>query len=197
MKSKRIPQMSTLESNQAKGLNHRALASDSATKIQSELEIQDISNGVAKCCAEDNGVALRLRDEFSKEIIVSVIKECRAMISENSMTSENWKAIKEFLSDDLWQFSRLKEELVLAERKCNLVQQKANDISNSGGEDDFKTRLMACAMLLAETQMRRDHFEERISMIIDEFVTRILSEYQDSAARTGIELRLRAVFGGL
>lgn len=197
MKSKRIPQLSALESNQAKSLNPRAITSDTVTKIQSEAGIQDISDGVAKCFAEDDGVVLRLRDEFSEEVIVSVIKECRAMVSENSMTSENWKAIGRYLSENLWEFSRLKEDLVLAERKCGMVQQKANEISNSGEGVELKSRLMACAMLLAETEMRRDHLNERVSMIVDEFVTNILSGFRDSVARTGLELRLRAVFGSL
>ncbi len=129
------------------------------------------------------------------EKIETVVNECRALISEKAMTSENWTAIGEFLSQELDEFSQTKEELVLAERKCGMIQQKANEISQSGDADELKSRLMACAMLLAETEMRRDHLNERVSMIIEEFVTRILASFSGSESYTGLELRLRAVFG--
>jgi hypothetical protein len=200
MKSTRIPQSPSLEANKPSPMNLRGLSSDPVTKIEGGIKVEDISKIVSDSCAEDDGVALRLKDEFSEGLIASVIQECRLMISENAMTSDHWSAIGEFLSEELWEFSRLKEDLVMAERKCGIVQQKANEISQagqSGGGDELKNRLMACAMLLAETEMRRDNLSERISMIVDEFVTQILSDLRGSAEHTGLELRLRAVFGGL
>ncbi len=200
MKSTRIPKSSLSEVAQPANPLSRGFSPIQETKIDGKVRVEDISRKVSEVCADDDGVALRLKDEFSEELIASVVKECREMVSENSMTSENWTAIRGFLSDELWEFSRLKEELVQAERKCGMVQQKASEISEfgkSGNGDEMKNRLMACAMLLAETEMRRDNLSERISMIIDQFTKKILSDLTGSEAHTGLELRLRAVFGSL
>ena len=56
---------------------------------------------------------------------------------------------------------------------------------------------MACGMLLAESEMHRDHFRERVFMIIDQFVGRILAGTQNSPGGNVLEIRLRGVFGSL
>ena len=197
MKPARIPQLSAFEADEKTSPHYRGLALSNETKIGGKVKIEDVSEKISRCFADDDGVALRLKDEFSKETIESVIRGVRVLISENSMTDENWKSIGEFLSNDLWEFSRLKEDLVLAERKCGMLKQKASEISRAQQGEELKNRLMACAMLLAETEMRRDNLDERVKMIIDEFVTRILSDLSGSSSHTRLELRLRAVFGSL
>jgi len=197
MKPTRIPQLSAFEPGEKTSPHYRGLALSNETKIGGKVKIEDVSQKISQCFSDDDGVALRLKDEFSMETIEKVIRGVRVKITEDSMTDEDWKSIGEFLSEDLWEFSRLKEDLVLAERKCGMVKKKAGEISRAQQGDEFKNRLMACAMLLAETQMRRDHLGERVTMIVDEFVTRILSDLSGSSSHTRLELRLRAVFGSL
>ena len=45
--------------------------------------------------------------------------------------------------------------------------------------------------------MHRDHFRERVFMIIDQFVGRILAGTQNSPGGNVLEIRLRGVFGSL
>jgi len=203
MKLPRIPNLKQLEPSQAIDPFMRGIAQNSLTKIPGQLNSENLREKVLGELGEDEGVALRLKDEFSNSLINLVVRECREMISENSMTQENWKAIGEFLKNELGEFSQLKEELVRSERKSSLVQQKAIELSqkvsasSSSEKAGMKTSLMAHAMLLAETEMRRDHLAERVSMIIDQFTKRILADFAGRASHTSLELRLRAIFGTL
>ena len=197
MKPTRIPKLSDFKTDEKISPHYRGLALSNETKIGGKVKVEDVSEKISQCFDDDDGVALRLKDEFSMETIDSVIRGVRVMISEDSMTDENWKKIGEFLRDDLWVFSRLKEELALSERKCGMVKKKASEISRAQEGEEYKNRLMACAMLLAETEMRCENLGNRANMIVDEFVTRILSDLSGSSSHTRLELRLRAVFGSL
>ncbi len=197
MKSKRLPQF--LKENQIQELDvsHRGVSSFEETKVSKKVGLPDLSEALAECFKEEKGGALRLKDEISMEITEFVIQECRTLLSGSEITSEVWAAIGEFLEKELWEFSRLKEELVFAERKCGMVQQRASEISQPKDGKVSQNRLMACAMLLAETEMLRDHLKERVSMVVDKFVAHILEPNEGGPERDCLELRLRGVFGNL
>lgn len=197
MKSKRIPPNSPEIQLSGSDVTLRGFPPIEKTKISKKVEVADLSEALLGCCADEKGGRFRLEDEFSDETVTNVVRECRTFL-ENSTTSDDvWKAMGEYLEKDLWEFSRLKEDLVFAERKCGMVQQKASEASQPGNGEVSRNRLMACAMLLAETEMRRDHLQERVSKVIDEFVARILEEKEAGPGRDALELRLRGVFGSL
>jgi hypothetical protein len=179
------------------GFGSRGFIADKVTKITPTTKSKKISCALSDCFEEEAEGAFRLEDEFSVEHIAKVVAGCRSRITETSMTSENWQQIGGYLANDLWELSRLKEDLVLAERKCGMVQKKANDFSQPVDGKVNKNRLMACAMLFAEVEMRRDHLQTRISRIVDSFVERILADFEGSAEHGVLELRLRAVFSSL
>ncbi len=85
----------------------------------------------------------------------------------------------------------------MAERKCQMVRTKLEQLSNPLNGELNQKRVMACGMLLAESEMHRNHFRERVFMIIDQFVGRILAGTQNSPGGNVLEIRLRGVFGSL
>ncbi|MEJ6719630.1 MAG: hypothetical protein QNK82_14150 [Akkermansiaceae bacterium] len=197
MKSKRLPQFSPENQMTEVDVSFRGVSSMEQTKVSEKGEFQDISEALVGCFDEEKGGILRLKDEFSQETIDFVIQECRTFLSGSVISVETWTAIGNFLEKEIFEFSRLKEELVFSERKCGMVQQKASEASQPKDGQVSQNRLMACAMLLAETEMRRDHLQERISMVIDEFVAKILKSKGEGVERDCLELRLRGVFGSL
>jgi len=202
MKANRLlesPEMITKESlfNGGGGIVSRGFITDQTTKITPVAKRAEISSALSNCFADEVEGVFRLEDEFSAEDIAKVVAGCRSKISRSPMTGENWQQVGAYLADDLWELSRLKEDLILAERKCGMVQQKANHLSQPVNGKVNKNRLMACAMLIAEVEMRRDHLQARISHIVDSFVERILADFEGSAEYRELELRLRAVFSSL
>lgn len=200
MKSTRTPNLSSLESVTASVSSNRGLNLANEAQAKEKVSIEELGRKISGNFRDDDGPALRLGDEFDGELITLVTDGCRQMILENSMGQEDWRKIGEFLQDKLWEFSRLKEELVQAERKCGMVKQKAAEISEhiqSGTDEAGKRRQLGCAMLLLESELRRDHLAERVAMIIDQFTSRILADFSGKSSYTGLELRLRAVFGNL
>ncbi len=200
MKFTRIPDSSSIESKEVLLPSSRGDVLLQDSKTQKKVGVAEISKKVAGCCADDDGPVLRLEDEFDASLVALVVEKCRGMISESSMTREDWNKIGEFLGEELWEFSRLKEDLVKTERKWGMVKQRAGEITEAAktqSGEELNNRLMACAMLLAETEMRRDHLSARVAMIIDQFTAGILSDFRGRASYVGLELRLRAVFGSL
>ena len=188
-------QASLIEGLPATGV--RGANFDELTKVPQVDQGQKISSALADCFAEEVAGAFRLEDEFSVELIGEVVTECRSKVTGNSMEKEDWESLREYLADSLWEFSRLKEDLVMTERKRGMVQQKASRASQPVDGKVNKSRVMACAMLLAEVEMRCDHLKERISLSVDAFVKRILVDLEGVAGYDVMELRLRAVFGAL
>ena len=172
---------------------HAAKSTNFAPPIRN---LDSISHAVNQCFL-DKKESLRIEDEFSEGTIEFLVKESRAFLTCNPVTSLTWKALGTFLRKELWELTQIKQDLILTERKCALVRQKAAEISSSEESSQAKARLMACAMLLAETEMRRDHLRERIAAIIEELVGRILSDKSDLANLVALELRLRAILGSV
>ena len=197
MKSKRLPQNS-FKTNQS--LAEFTTRGESLFSQESENEVgkaEEISSVLANCFRESDESDLRLSDEFSKKTITFVITRCREILQSASKDSGCWAEVREFLEERLWKISRLKENLVMAERKCQMVRVKLEELSNPLNGEMNQKRVMACGMLLAESEMHRDHFRERVVMIIDQFVGRILAGTQNSPGGDVLEIRLRGVFGSL
>ncbi len=197
MKSKRLPQNS-YETNQS--LAEFAVRGEfplNQASLDQENKSQDISQVLADCFHDDDGALLSFKDEFSAKTISFVISGCRVLLQEASGNLECWNSVREFLDNELWKFSRLKEGLVESDRKCGMIRRKLDEISHPKDGQLNQTRVMACAMLLAENEMRRDHLQDRVTMIINEFVTRILAGTQNTPGGDVLELRLRGVFGSL
>ena len=167
------------------------------TSLDQKNETPDISQVLASCFHEDDGITLDLKDEFSAKTISFVISGCRSLLREASENAGCWDSVRQFLEGELRKFSRLKEEFVESERKCGMIQQKLEEISHPKDGQMNQTRMMACAMLMAENEMRRDNLGDRVSMIINEFVSRILAGTQNTPGGDVLELRLRGVFGSL
>jgi hypothetical protein len=197
MKSKRLPQNS-LETNQS--LAEFTTRGESLFSQESENEggkTEKISSVLASCFQETDQSNLSLSDEFSTKTITLVITRCREILQSASKDSGCWAEVREFLEEELWKVSRLKENLVMAERKCQMVRVKLGELANPLDGQENQKRVMACGMLLAESEMHRDHFRDRVFMIIDQFVGRILAGTQDSPGGDILEIRLRGVFGVL
>jgi hypothetical protein len=197
MKSKRLPQNS-FETNQS--LAEFAMRGESLFSQESPSEggkTEEISKVLANCFQEPVEGDLSLKDEFSSKTITFVIKKCREMLQSANEDLGCWSEVREFLEEELWKFSRLKEDLVMADRKCGMVRAKLDEFSNPLNGQVNQKRVMACGMLLAESEMRRDHLQERVSMIIDQFVGQILAGTQSSPGGDVLEIRLRGVFGSL
>ena len=197
MKSKRLPQNS-FETNQS--LAEFAVRGESLFSQKSSNEggkVEEISKVLANCFQEPEEGELSLKDEFSAKTITHVITQCREMLQSASEDPRCWVAVREFLDEELWKFSRLKEELVMTDRKCGMVRAKLDEFSTPLNGQVNQKRVMACGMLLAESEMRRDHLQERVSMVIDQFVGRILAGTQNSPGGDVLEIRLRGVFGSL
>ena len=197
MKSKRLPQKS-IENKQSLAkfaVRGESLFSQETSEQASKAE--EISKFLENCFQEPAEGDLSLKDEFSAKTITFVITRCRKILQSASEDPGCWAEVRKFLEEELWKFSRLKEELVMAERKCGMVRTKLEEFSNPLNGQVNQKRVMACGMLLAESEMRRDHYQERVSMIIDQFVGQILAGTQKSPGGEVLEIRLRGVFGSL
>lgn len=197
MKSKRLPQNS-YETNQS--LAEFAVRGG-FLPIQEipdqESKGLEVSQILANCFPRTDKELLSLQDEFSSRTIRSVISTCRELLQEASENPRCWTQLRAFLEDELWKFSRIKEELAEVEKKCGMLHRKLDEISHPLDGQRNGNRLMACVLLLEETKMRRDHLQDRVSMVIDEFVTKILAGTQNAPGGDVLEIRLRGVFGSL
>ena len=151
----------------------------------------------SRCFAEDEEEEANLKDEFPAGEIETVISKCQGLLRSLQGAPECWLRIGELLNQKLWKLVRLKEDLAEAEKKVQMVRQKLAEASKPLDGVTRETRVMACLMLLAEKEMVRDGLRNRVSMIIDQFVTRILAGTQHEPGGEALELRLRGVFGSL
>jgi hypothetical protein len=151
----------------------------------------------SRCFADEEEEGSGLKDEFAARKIELVVSECQRLLRSLRGTPECWQRIGEFLNQELWTLVRLKEELAEAEKKVEMVRQKLAEASKPLHGVTKQTRVMACLMLLAEKEMVRDSLGKRVSMIIDQFVVRILAGTQHEPGGEALELRLRGVFGSL
>ena len=197
MKAKRLPQNS-YETNQALAkLVSRGEFGVGSLQNESAPLAEEFKKVFAGCFTESGASDHDLKDEFSAKTIETVVTRCRQMLSEMGAGGECWAKMSEFLDDELWELSRLKEDLAQAEKEVRMVRMKLAEASSPFPGEVSQKRVMACAMLLAEKEMRRDHFQERVTMIIDGFVVRILAGTQNEPGGEVLELRLRGVFGAL
>jgi hypothetical protein len=160
-------------------------------------EAAGVKEAFTRCFNQPEEEDLTLKDEFSAKLIEFVVSECRILLQETRGSAECWRQMGEFLDQELWKLIRLKEELGEAEKQVGMVRGKLAEASAPLHGEIRKKRVMACMMLLAEKEMRRDHLQERVSMIIDQFVLRILAGTQKEPGGEILELRLRGVFGSL
>jgi hypothetical protein len=151
----------------------------------------------AGCFSEGDDDDRNLKDEFSAKTIEEVVVGCREILAAMAPNGQCWLKLGEFLDEQLWKFSRLKEDLAQAEKEVKMVQMKLGEARDPMTGEMSVKRVMACQMLLAEKEMRRDHLQGRVSMIIDGFVGRILAGTQNEPGGEVLELRLRGVFGAL
>lgn len=158
------------------------------------IRAEKLKKAFTKCFQPSEDEFENLKDEFSAKSIEKVVSHCRELLSQMDLKGECWKKMSEFLDDELWEFSRLKEDLAEAEKKVRMVRKKFNEVSSLQGEENAN-RVMACAMLLAEKEMTRDHLQTRVRGIIEHFVARILAGTENEPGSLALELKLRSVFG--
>ena len=197
MKAKRLPQNS-YETNQilAKIATRGPGLVGDVPNASSPMTDQ-FKQAFAGCFGQKDEFDQNLKDEFSAKTIEEVVVGCRELLAQMEPTGQFWRKLGEFLDGKLWNFSRLKEDLAQAEKEVKMVNLKLGEARDPlTGELNVK-RVMACQMLLAEKEMRRDHLQGRVSMIIDGFVGRILAGTQNEPGGDVLELRLRGVFGAL
>jgi hypothetical protein len=197
MKATRLPQYS-YEMNQALAkLAHRGSFGTSLVQKGGAPLTEELKKALLGCFAESEVSDHDLSDEFSAQKIETVVVRCRELLSRPGAAGECWREMSEFLEDEVWELSRLKEDLAQAEKEVRMVRMKLAEASSPQCGEVSQKRVMACAMLLAEKEMRCDHFQERVSMIIDGFVWRILDGLPNESGSEVLELRLRGVFGAL
>lgn len=197
MKSKRLPQNSHETNQSLAEFAVRGGFSLEQASLNQQDKVSNISEVLANCFDEGEEEVLSLKHEFSAKTISFVISNCRRLLQEASKDPGCWSAVRTFLEDELWKFSRIKEELAEAQRKSEMVRWKLDEIARPKDGQVSQKRVLACAMLLAETEMRREHLQDRVSMIIDQFVMKILAGTQSAPGGNILELRLRGVFGSL
>jgi len=197
MKSKRLPE-SSYEMNQTLAkLVSRGGISLGNSSSDGGMPADEVKKLVAGCFRESEDEFLSLKDEFSAKTIELVVTKCREFLRETGATGECWMRIGAFLDDELWSFGRLKEDLAEAEKQVAMISQKLAESSSPANGEVNQRRVMACAMVLTKKEMRRDNLQDRVSMIIEQFVARILAGTQNEPGGEVLELRLRGVFGAL
>ena len=157
----------------------------------------ELKEAFSHCFGEENDESATLKDEFSAKLIEFVVSECQALLQKTRGGAECWLKMAKFLDQELWKLSRLKEEFAEAEKQVGMVRKKLEEASAPLNGEVNQKRVLACTMLLAEKEMRRDHLQGRVSMIIEQFVARILAGTHKEPGGEVLELRLRGVFGSL
>lgn len=197
MKATRLPQNS-YEVNQALAkLVDRKDLEGCVVQKEASSWTDELKKAFVGCFATSEVSDCDLRNEFSAKKIETVVVRCRELLGRRGVAGECWVEMSDFLEDEIWELTRLKEDLAQAEKEVRMVRMKFAEASSPLSGEVSEKRVMACAMLLAEKEMRRDHFQERVSTIIDGFVWRILDGVPNESGCEALELRLRGVFGAL
>ncbi|YCM43369.1 hypothetical protein V2O64_18855 [Verrucomicrobiaceae bacterium 227] len=157
----------------------------------------EISHEVLKKFAADHDLTPRLSDELSREQAYYIVEECAMILGGSRVTAAHWNAVANFLKGELEEFREMKEEWAKAERKLVLVSQRLNEATHPADGQVCKTRVMACAMIFGETEMRRDHLKARTLMIINELTKRIMACLGKRSDSEEFEIRLHGVLGSL
>lgn len=160
-----------------------------------EAKAEQVKQALSRHFVDEEDEDLRLKDEFSAKQIELIVTKCQGFLQSLRGTDECWRQIGEFVEQELWEFTRLKEELAESESKVKMVRKKLEELSAPLDGVVKQTKVMACAMLLTEKEMLRDQLQKRVTMIIDQFVARILAGTQHVPGGEILELRLRAALG--
>lgn len=155
----------------------------------------EISREVLSRFSNDCDLKPRLSDEMTRDQVQFIVDEVAMIIGGSRVTTAHWNAVANFLREELEEFREMKEDFVKAERKLVLVSQRLNEATHPADGVVSKTKIMACAMVYGETEMRRDNLHGRISMIINELSKRIMACIESELNRDELEIRLRGVLG--
>ena len=156
-----------------------------------------ISREVLKQFSSDCDLAPKLADEMSRDQVQYIVDECAMILGGSRVTTAHWNAVANFLAGELHDFREMKAEYAQAERKLVMVSQRLNEATNPPHGEISKTRVMACAMIFGETEMRRDHLKARTVMIIHELTKRIMALLGSRSDSEEFEIRLHGVLGNL
>lgn len=155
----------------------------------------EISKEILSRFSNDYDLKPRLSEEMARDLVEFVVDEVAMIIGGSRVTAAHWEAVANFLREELADFREMKEDFVKAERKLVLVSQRLNEATHPADGNVSKTKIMACAMVFGETEMRRDNLHARISMIINELTRRIMGCIESDLDRDELEIRLRGVLG--
>jgi len=197
MKSQRLSQNSNQVDQLVAELAQRSVFDPGKTNFPIKNTAAELREAFSGCFSKGEDENLSLKDEFSAKTIEFVVTECRQFLRSMAGDPGCWQKMGKFLANELWELSRLKEDLAEAEKQVGMVRVKLEEASVASEGGVNQKRVMACAMVMAEKEMRRDHLQNRVSMVIDQFVWRILAGTQDEPGGEILESRLRGVFGAL
>lgn len=157
----------------------------------------EISREILKQFSSDYDLAPKLADEMSRDQTQYIVDECAMILGGTRVTAAHWNAAANFLAGELEEFREMKAEYAQAERKLVLVSQRLNEATNPPDGEVSKNRVMACAMIFGETEMRRDNLKARTLMVIHELTKRIMSLLGSRSDSEELEIRLHGVLGNL
>lgn len=180
-----------------KKLGERPAVANPQGGVATENYLDQVMNVYSECLGPSEMESPKLKDEFSAKLVEEVVMECRRLVKGLRDNPDCWHDMRVYLEDHLWGFVRLKEDFAEAEKQVRMVQKRLEEVSQPLQGEVNQKRLLACSMVMAEKKMRRDHLQDRVSMIIDEFVGRILVGTQNEPGGEALELRVRGVFGSL
>lgn len=157
----------------------------------------EISRELLSQFENDPDLVPKLFDDIPRDKVRFIVEECAAILGGKQMTVAHWGAVTHFLRGELPEFREMKVELIAAERKLVLVSQRLNEATNPDQGEVGKARVMACAMIFGETEMRRDQLKARILVIIGGLTERIAALLKAKGMGEELEIRLHGVFGNL
>lgn len=197
MKPERLKQTSQSDENSQANLIVRSYLLEEEKRGEASKTGVEISQEVLDHFLVDQDLVPKLGDEMSREQARYIVDECAMILGGNRVTLAHWTAVANFLTDELEEFREMKEDHAKAERKLGLVSQRLNEAIHPADGGVCKTRIMACAMIFGETEMRRDNLKARTLMVIHELTKRIMASLGSRSDSEEIEIRLHGVLGNL
>jgi len=197
MKPKRVNYTSQNDEDSQAASIARSYFLDEEKKGETLKTGVEISQEVLKKFSADHDLVPKLVDEISRDQAQYIVDECAMILGGSQVTTAHWNAVANFLTGELEEFREMKEEYAKAERKLVLVSQRLNEATQPADGQVCKTRVMACAMIFGETEMRRDNLKARTLMVIHELTKRIMAYLGGRSDSEELEIRLHGVLGNL
>ncbi|MEJ6580126.1 MAG: hypothetical protein QNL33_01035 [Akkermansiaceae bacterium] len=197
MKPKRVKNTSQNDEDSQAASITRSYFLNQEKKGETPMTGVEISLEVLRQFSADHDLVPKLADEMTRDQVQYLVDECAMILGGSQVTGAHWNAVAHFLFGELTEFREMKADYASAERKLVMVSQRLNEATNPADGNVCKTRVMACAMIFGETEMRRDNLKARTLMIINELTKRIMAYLGSRSDSEELEIRLRGVLGNL